>query len=146
MAQKSAEATLIGMPDVIEVLPGDVPMRLPFESEMEFFRERPDVAGYAAEDGMVVLNPWSGLSVDEKAAVALNEAARVFMRRHGIRPSFSLTEEQARAFADYGPEECQKATIAARLLSGDPSALKPNADQEAFVSNLASAMGFAKGC
>lgn len=145
MAQKSAEEPLSGLPDVIDVLPGDVPLRLPFAQEMKFFRDRPDVAGYAAEDDMVVLNPFSGLSQDEKGAVALNEAARVFMRRHAIQPSFSLTEEQARTFADYGPVGCQKATIAARLLSGDPSALKPTADQEAFVSQLASAMGLPKG-
>jgi hypothetical protein len=39
------------------------------------------------------------------------------------------------------PLECIKATIAARILSGDPSALTPTSEQIAFVLRLAREMG-----
>lgn len=123
------------------ILPGNIHVREPYPLEIEFFRFRRDVSGYAADDGMVVLNPFSELTEEQLAAVALNEAARIYMKRHSMQPSFDLTDEQAIAFATYGPEECQKATIAARLLSGDPTALLPSDDQRAFVSRLALAMG-----
>jgi hypothetical protein len=73
--------------------------------------------------------------------VALNEAARVIMRRKNFQPQFSLTSEQRTAFASYGPPEAVKATVAARILSGDPSALAPTAEQLAFVDRLACEMG-----
>ena len=77
-------------------------------------------------------------------AVALNEAARVVMSTNAqLRPNFDLTPEQATAFANYGPLDAIKATIAARILSGDPSALAPTLAQITFVSRLATAMGVA---
>jgi pyruvate/2-oxoglutarate dehydrogenase complex dihydrolipoamide acyltransferase (E2) component len=78
-------------------------------------------------------------------AVALNEAARVVMsKRTDLRPNFALTPEQEAAFANYGPQEAVKATVAARILSGDPSALIPTAEQTAFVKRLAREMGIAE--
>jgi hypothetical protein len=98
----------------------------------------------ATADGSVILNPYSQLSETERQAVALNEAARVVMSTHAdLRPDFALTPEQEAAFAQYGPPETVKATVAARLLSGDPSALQPTAEQQAFVTRLAQAMGLA---
>jgi hypothetical protein len=74
-------------------------------------------------------------------AVALNEAARVVMsRREHLRPEFQLTPEQGAAFANYGSGEAIRATVAARLLSGDPSALTPTPEQIAFVVRLAGEM------
>ena len=100
------------------------------------------LAGMATDDGAVVLNPYSPLSEQEMDAVAINEAARVVMSTHvNLRPSFALTLEQEAAFANYGPPECIKATVAARILSGDPSALTPTAEQIAFVLRLAREMG-----
>ena len=129
-------------PQVRRTLPGGVPLREPWPSEQDFFRSRPDVAGMASSDGAVVLNPHSQLSEQEMAAVALNEAARVVMSmRMDLSPSFALTPEQEEAFANYGPPECIRATIAARILSGDPSALIPTAEQIAFVLRLAREMG-----
>jgi hypothetical protein len=88
------------------------------------------------------LNPYSPLSEKEMYAVALNEATRVVMATHGdLRPSFAPTPEQEAAFANYGPPEFIKATVAARILSGDPSALIPTAEQIAFVLRLAREMG-----
>jgi len=122
-------------------LAGNVPMREPWPSEDEFFRARPEVAGLAADDNCVVVNPHSPLSESEKKCVALNEAARVVMGRDKLTPTFDLTPEQYRAFANYGPIEAIKATIAARLLSGDPSALAPTVEQLRFVKRLAKRMG-----
>ena len=75
-------------------------------------------------------------------AVALNEAARVIMlTRADLRPDFALTPEQEAAFANYGPREAVKATVAARILSGDPSALIPTTEQIAFAVRLGCEMG-----
>ena len=123
-------------PRIVCLLSGDVEQREPWPSEVEFFGNHPHVAGIAAEDGRVVLSPFCDLTDNQKAAVALNEAARVVMVREGLVPDFRLTLAQASAFAIYGPIDAQRATIAARLLSGDPSALEPTAEQVEFVRSL----------
>jgi hypothetical protein len=128
-------------PRIIRMLPGGVPLREPWPSELEFFKRRPEVAGMAAEDDAVILSPFAGRSAAEQKSVALNEAARIVMRRSGFEPQFSLTSEQAVAFANYGPPEAVKATVAARILSGDLSALTPTPEQLAFVGRLACEMG-----
>ena len=38
---------------------GRISVRKPYGTELEFFRRRPDVAGYAADDDCVVLNPFA---------------------------------------------------------------------------------------
>lgn len=130
------------LPKTIRLLPGGVPLRKPWPSEEEFFKRRRDVAGLASDDGAVVINPYCLLSEREIEAVALNEAARVVMlTRADLRPDFALTPEQKAAFAKYGPQEAIKATVAARILSGDPSALIPTAEQIDFVARLAREMG-----
>jgi hypothetical protein len=70
-----------GRPRIIRLLTSDIAWREPWPSENEFFKMRPEVAGLAADDDCVVLNPYSTLSKTEKDAVLLNESARVFMRR-----------------------------------------------------------------
>ena len=128
-------------PKVIRLLSGGIPLREPWPAELDFFQSRPDVKGMAAEDGAVVLNPYSALSDLEMCAVALNEAARIFMIQHREhRPTFELTDKQKRAFFSYGPEDAVKETIAARILSGDPSALDFTPEQLAFVDSLRTAM------
>ena len=131
---------MTGEPRIVRVLPGRVEQREPWPAEIDFFRAHPNVAGMATEDGRVVLSPFSQLTDSQQAAVALNEAARVFMERESLIPCFDLTPAQAIAFANYGPIEAQRATIAARLLSGDPSATSPTEQQIAFVRTLAKAM------
>lgn len=128
-------------PRIIRLLADGIAWREPGPSENEFFSKRPEVAGMATEDDCVILNPYSTLNEREKEAVLMNEAARVFMRRSGLCPTFSLTPQQHSSFANYGPMESIKATIAARILSGDPSALEPTDEQLAFVRELKNRMG-----
>lgn len=104
------------------------PMRSPSESEMAFF-ERSGIPGYAAEDMAVVLNPNSRLSPDERAAVAQNEASRLWMRENQFQPRFTPSPEQRASFVGTPYEKNPNAmleTLLARLLSGDPSAGVPS--------------------
>lgn len=128
-------------PKIISHLVGGIVLREPWPSENDFFRDRPEVAGMAADDGCVVLNPYSTLSESEEQAVLLNESARIFMRLNGIAPTFVLTADQEAAFSTYGPLDSIKATVAARILSNDPSALQPTDEQLLFVQTLKAKMG-----
>lgn len=123
-------------PRVLQMLPGGTPHREPWPEEEKFFRSHPDVAGMAAEDDAVVLNPFASLTPQQQDAVLLNEAARVFMRLHGPRPSFEITTEQATRFASYGSLQDIRETIAARILSEDQSAGVPTQEQSDFAGNL----------
>jgi hypothetical protein len=109
-----------------------------FPTEDEYFKANPNVAGMAADDNQIILNPYSELSDSEKQSVALNEAARVRMRQGMVQaPTFDLTEEQQAKFMDYSPNVADiRATIASRILSGDPSAGIPTADQMQYVDEL----------
>ena len=111
--------------------------------EDKYFKDNPHVAGMAAEDNKIILNPYSKLSEKEKQAVMMNEAARVHMRQGMIdAPRYDLSPEQGKAFANYSKSiEDQRQTIAARLLSGDPSALQPTPDQLEYVGKLRQFMG-----
>jgi hypothetical protein len=131
-------------PRQIRILPGGIPLRELWPGEDKFFRAHPDVSGLAADDDSVVINPYAALTEAQSSAVALNEAARVVMRRPNIRPEFALTDEQRTAFASYGTLEDIRATIAARILSGDPTALTPTVEQIAFVCCLANEMGLSE--
>jgi hypothetical protein len=111
-----------------------------YPGEMEYFRSNPNVSGMAAEDDMVILNPFSPLDEDSQSAVILNERARILMRR-GKRPIFALTPEQRRSFEGYSDDEQDvRETIAARLLSGDPSAGKPTPEQLRYIELLREVM------
>lgn len=101
------------------------PIRKPYGSEDEFFKKNPTVAGMAAEDDRIILNPYSKLSASEKAAVAKNEAYRIYMRQKDVNPSFKVTQDQMSMFTGTAyakDEKSMKQTIIARILSGDPSA------------------------
>lgn len=117
--------------------------RTPYSSELDYFQDNPQVAGMAAEDNSVILNPWTNLSPTEFDAVAQNEASRIYMRKNGY-PAFDLTPEQQAFLANtpYGnaPEHERKATIAARILSGDPTSGTPTAQQIEYVRALTRAM------
>jgi hypothetical protein len=115
-----------------------------YPGEETYFKANPNVAGMAAEDDRIILNPYSKLSPTEKNAVMMNEAARVHMRRGLVEPPrFDLTPEQEKAFATYGDRkpDTMRQTLAARILSGDPSALTPTADQLEYVQRLRQFMG-----
>ena len=114
-----------------------------YPGEDDYFKKNPHVAGMAAEDNRIIMNPYSKLNDTEKQAVMLNEAARVHMRT-GLMPPprFALTPEQESAFAKYSQDPVDRAsTIAARILSGDPSALKPTSEQQDYVQQLRKFMG-----
>lgn len=112
-------------------------MREPTASENKFFKDNPNVGGMAAADNKVILNPYSKLSPTEKEAVALNETGRIYMRKGIIeKPSFELTPEQKKAFKDYGSEDDIRQTIAARIMSGDPSAINPTKEQKVYAEQL----------
>ena len=102
-------------------------IRKPYASEDKYFKENPNVAGMATEDGRIILNPYSKNKPDEQQAVARNEAMRLWMRQNKLEPKFVVTPEQLAQFkgTEYAKPENRthlKHTIIARILSGDPSA------------------------
>jgi len=114
-----------------------------YPGEESYFKENPHVAGMAADDNKIIMNPFSKLKDSEKQAVMMNEAARVHMRNKLIEPpNYDLTPEQVTAFKEYSqnPNDI-KQTIAARILSGDPSALAPTPAQTEYVGKLRQFMG-----
>ncbi len=100
--------------------------RRPYDSEKKYFKDNPNVAGMAAEDGKIVLNPYSKNTPQQQQSVVQNEAIRLWLRKNNFNPQFDVTPKQAAAFAntDYGkPENIRhlKHSLIARYLSGDPS-------------------------
>ena len=123
-----------------------VKRRNPFLSEMEYFSNHPEVAGMAAADDSVILNPMSGLNPRELESVAQNESARVRMRQMGSTPTFSLTPEQVKMFSgsEYAKPENQmnaRRSILSRALSGDPSAGTLSKEQNAHLLELRKILG-----
>lgn len=93
--------------------------------ELSWFELEPHIAGYAAADGTIVLNPRSGLQEIERACVVRNEAMRLLMAALSLSPDVDVTDAQAKAFAgtEYANNPVAlRQTIVARLASGDPSA------------------------
>lgn len=114
-------------------------IREPSQSERDFFRSNPSVGGYAAPDQSVVLNPYSGQTPRQQAAVATNEAARLRMMDDGAYFGFPLAEHQQSFFAGtpYGSQpQMARHSVVARILSGDPSAGPYTADQEAAAQSV----------
>jgi len=125
------------------------PTRDPHPSEVEWFRSNPTVGGYAAPDDKVVINPITALSPEEIQALIENESARIFMRQnYAARPttqSFPLTERQQRlpypeSAPPREPQHALRSTVAARMLSGDPSAGDATQAQGRFLEELRARM------
>jgi hypothetical protein len=113
-----------------------------FPGEDDYFRRNPNVTGMAAEDDRIIMNPYSRLNDAQRRAVMLNEAARVHMRRNFDAPRFTLTPDQTERFKGYSDDEADiRATIAARILSGDTSAGDATPEQLDYVSRLRRFMG-----
>ena len=127
-------------------LPKGIEMREPYESELQYFKKNPNVAGMAAEDNKVILNPFSNRKPEEFQSVAINESSRILMRKNPkYAPRFELTDQQ-KSFLDStsyrnASDEDRKATIAARILSKDPSAGIPSSEQTLFAIELRRALG-----
>lgn len=125
-------------------LPKGIAMREPFEGELTYFKQNPNVSGMATDDNKVILNPFSGLKDSEYQSVAINEAARIVMRNPKYKPDFELTDQQLR-FLDStsyrnASEDDRKATIAARIISGDPSGGVPTSEQSMFINDIKQAL------
>jgi len=126
-------------------LPKGIKMRNPYNSELEYFKKNPNVAGMAADDNKVILNPFANRKPEEYQSVAINESSRILMRQPKYAPKFDLTYQQ-KSFLDStsyrnASEDDRKATIAARILSGDPSAGIPSNEQMLFASELRKQLG-----
>jgi hypothetical protein len=114
-----------------------------YPGEDEYFKANPNVTGMAADDDKIIMNPFSKLKDNERQAVMMNEAARVHMRNKLIdAPNFELTPTQTEKFGSYSkdPNDIRQ-TIAARILSGDPSAGDATPEQQEYVSRLRQFMG-----
>ena len=116
-------------------------VRNPYKSEDVWFALNPKVTGMAAEDGRIVLNPYSGISDEQKAAVAKNEAIRLFMRENNVDPQFKVTPEQMKSFAgtEYGKkgnEGFMRQTLVSRILTGDPSAGNVTEEQRKAAQSI----------
>lgn len=124
---------------------GGIVERMPTPSEDQYFKSNKNVPGMMAQDqDAVVMNPYSKRTPQEMDAVRLNEMSRIMMRRQGD-PNFALTPQQEKflnsnSYKDASPGQ-RNATIAARILSGDPSAGTPTPEQLQYVNNLRKTMG-----
>ena len=121
-----------------------------YPGEDEYFKANPHVGGMAADDDKIITNPYSKLKENEMNLLMMNEAARVHMRNKLIEPpNFEITQEQlnrplggGKLMKDYSPDMNDiRQTIAARILSGDPSAGDVTPDQQEYVAKLRQFMG-----
>jgi len=112
-------------------------IRVPYQSEIDYFRQNRHVGGMATSDDKVILNPYTSLSKKEKDAIVQNERARIFMRNLKHRPFFELTPEQERRFKSYSKNiQDIRETIIARILSDDPSAGTPTEQQRRIADDI----------
>jgi len=128
-ANKRASDKLFGFPIREKLYPG----------EDQFFLNRPEVAGMAAEDNTIILNPYSSLSKKELGLVAENEALRLKMRQDEFVPEFDVTPDQVKFFegTEYADNPiAMKQTILARIYSGDPSAKATPEQKQALKEYL----------
>ena len=115
-------------------------LRDPYESEMDYFKKNPHVAGMATEDEKVIFNPHSKAIPEHENSIYRNEASRVYMKKHGIKPNYELTDKQKKSFEKYGSPDDIRQTIAGRIISNDESAEDVTPDQREFVKKLAAQM------
>ena len=118
---------------------GDYSRSKLYPSEDTFFKSNPHVAGMAAEDNKVILNPYSKNSPKEQESVFTNEVSRIIMRSLKEKPEFSITDEQ-RGFFKGTPYEtnegAMRETLVGRILSGDPSAKGVTEDQMNYSNRV----------
>jgi hypothetical protein len=100
------------------------PERQATESEKAFFKRQPEVAGYAAPDNRVVLNPFLQRTDQQKAAVIQNERIRHFLMQNPQQFTFQFAPHQSKWATgnEYrkSPASFQQSIIA-RILTGDDS-------------------------
>jgi len=128
-AQKRASDKLFGFKIRTKLFPG----------EDKFFSDRKEVAGMAAEDDTIILNPYSSLSKQQLGSVAQNEALRLKMRKENFTPSIDITDKQKAFFKGTEYEKNPKAmrqTIFARIYSRDSSAMATPEQKQALNKYL----------
>jgi hypothetical protein len=106
--------------------------------EDKFFRNNPHVAGMAASDNRIIINPYSKLNYLQKRALMTNEAARIYMRQGRITPpQFELSPDQQKSLGNYSKDINDiRQTIVGRILSGDLSAGEPTKEQIDYAQKL----------
>ena len=115
--------------------------REPYESELQYFKQNPNVGGMAAEDKRIILNPYSKLNEQQKSTVARNEAIRLFMKEKKYNYNFEVTPEQMELFRNtpYGnPQNINelKETILSRIITQDPSVGVPTEEQRRWAERV----------
>jgi hypothetical protein len=120
-------------------------IRDPYDSENSYFKENQHVTGMAADDGRIILNPFSGLSPESQRRVAGNEATRLHMREKGYEFDFPVPQADQAPFkgtvyAD--PENLHhlQSTIIARGVVGDSSAGEITPEQQVWVDRIKAEM------
>jgi hypothetical protein len=106
-------------------------------AERDWFSRNLRVAGYAAEDRAIVLNPCRKLSKQERRSVCLNEAIRLLMREWSVVPEVALTKKQLSLFrgtAYQDDDAALRQTVIARIIAGDPSSGAPTAEQLGYAN------------
>ena len=123
-------------------------LRKATESERKYFKDNPNVEGMMSQDSeQVVLKPkeMSKLTPKERRAVTDNENFRLFLRKNKPQLDFELTDEQKENLSsttyDKAGEYQRKATILARIKTGDPSGGKPTKEQKTLLNKLKKEMG-----
>ena len=125
--------------DLLPASAGGYPVRKTLTpDEAKFFHSAPSVAGMSAEDGAVLLNPWSPLPAPNKRAVAHLEASRSYMGRNAVPPP--LNEQQRKYLAGIGYDQWgelpQRQTIISRNIAGDPSGGPYTPEQERYADQI----------
>jgi hypothetical protein len=123
-------------------------LRDPVPTEHTFFEKNKHVGGYVADDGKIVINPYSSLKPHEKVAVARLEATRAYMNENNIVPDFDITPEQSSFFKKIDPdnygkegnEKYLKQSIVSRITVGDPTAGNFTPEQKAFADRIVTSM------
>lgn len=116
----SAFADAYGLGLHMTALASLYPQRTPVSGEIGFFQQHPEVAGYAAPDKQVVLNP---LFQGSQESVLGNERLRqlFYDYPHLVPENLSITNHQIPSDTYAADPVNNRATILSRLLSGDPS-------------------------
>lgn len=121
------------------------------DEERQFFKGRPDVAGYAAEDNSIVVNPYNDHMRDpNKRRGLINiEGARLYIRSKNYKAADlpDLTKDQRKFLMElpspsgkgkgYSTDELDlRATALSRYIGGDTSFPKSSDEQMAFAKSL----------
>jgi hypothetical protein len=110
-----------------------------YSGEDRYFRDNPETSGMAAEDGKIILNPYTeghyksrGVDFNQDAVIE-NEALRLYMRKNKIEPDFEVTPEQKQYYEKTPYKDdptSMRQTILSRIYTGDPTAQATKAQEE----------------